>query len=104
MCGAFRSPVTSAERVDKRSTRHNTDATMPHEQLNVLLVDAAIVSNAERLIESCEHCNRFAQIPLAWILDQITGCDRSVTDYLLERPAKCPKCGHDVLEKTRIEP
>src|SRR6059036_3699026 len=75
---------------------------MPHEQLNVLLVDAAIVSNAERLIESCEHCNRFAQIPLAWILDQITGCDRSVTDYLLERPAKCPKCGHDVLEKTRI--
>jgi len=27
-----------------------------------------------------------------------------VTDYILEEPATCPSCRHDVLEKTLIEP
>ena len=38
------------------------------------------------------------------LLDRITGADPSVTDYILEQPAKCPKCRHDILEKTLIEP
>ena len=37
------------------------------------------------------------------ILDRITGSDPSVTDYILEEPAKCPNCQR-VLEKTLIEP
>ena len=42
-----------------------------------------------------------------WILDRVTGSDPSVTDYLLEVPAKCPLCRRDILEKmekTLIEP
>src|SRR5262249_36808889 len=27
-----------------------------------------------------------------------------ITDYILEEPAKCPNCRHDVLEKTLVEP
>jgi hypothetical protein len=47
---------------------------------------------AERLIESCEHCNRDgAEIPFDNILDRITDSDPSVTDYVLEQPAKCPE-------------
>jgi len=30
--------------------------------------------------------------------------DPRVTDYILERPAKCPRCTRDILEKTLIEP
>jgi hypothetical protein len=33
-----------------------------------------------------------------------TGSDSSVTDYLLEVPAKCPYCRQDIKEKTLIEP
>src|SRR5947208_910893 len=55
-------------------------------------------------IESCEHCNPLAEIPFDWILDRITGSDPTVTDYLLEQPAKCPNCRHAILEKTLIEP
>ena len=57
------------------------------------LVEAATLHEAERLIESCEGCNPDgAEIPFDAILDRITGSDPSVTDYLLEAPAKCPNC------------
>jgi len=72
------------------------------EQQNVVLVDAASLRKAERLIESCEGCNRNgAEIPF---LDRVTGSDPSVTDYILEEPAKCPNCRRDVFEKTLVEP
>jgi hypothetical protein len=45
---------------------------------------------AEKFIESCEHCNEDgAEIPFDNILDKVTGSDPSVTDYILEVPAKC---------------
>jgi len=75
------------------------------EQQNVVLVDAASLREAERLIESCEHCHPDdADIPFDWILDRVTGSDPSVTDYILEEPAKCPSCRCEILEKTLVEP
>ena len=55
------------------------------------------------MIEPCEHCNRDAEIPFDWILDRIPGLKPSVTDYILEAPAKCPNCRREVLEQTLIE-
>jgi hypothetical protein len=47
----------------------------------VVLVDAATLRKAERLIESCEHCNpEGAEIPFDNILDRVTGSDPRVTD------------------------
>jgi hypothetical protein len=57
---------------------------------NVVLVDAATLRKAEKLIESCEHCNSVgAEIPFDNILDRVTGSDPSVTDYILEATVKC---------------
>ena len=76
----------------------------PEEQI-VVLVGAARVRRAEKLISSCERCNpEVAEIPFDAILDHVTGSDPSLTDYILERPAKCPYCRRDVLEKTFVEP
>ena len=62
----------------------------PEEQI-IVLVDSRTLRQAEHLIESCEHCNEDkAQIPFGWILDRVLGADSTVTDYLLEAPAKCP--------------
>jgi hypothetical protein len=44
------------------------------------------------------------EIPFDNILDRVTGSDPSVTDYILEAPAKCPNCRREILEKTLIEP
>ena len=77
----------------------------PPEQQNVVLVNAATLREAERLIESCEGCNPdAAEIPFDNILDRVTGSDPSVTDYILEAPAKCPNGRRDIFEKTLIEP
>lgn len=76
----------------------------PEEQ-NVVLVDYAIVRTAEKLIDSCEHCNpQGAEVTFDWILDRVTRCDPMVTDYILEMPALCPCCGRRILEKTMVEP
>jgi uncharacterized protein with PIN domain len=76
----------------------------PEEQV-VILVDSTILRQAERAIESCEDCNREgAEISFDNILDRVTGSDPSVTDYILERPAKCPNCRRDIMEKTLVEP
>ena len=69
------------------------------------LVEVATLREGEKLIESCEHCNlEGSGIPFDAILDRVTGSDPSVTDYVLEQPAKCPNCGRDILEKTLVEP
>jgi hypothetical protein len=75
------------------------------EQQNVVLINTATLAEAERLIESCEGWNpEGAEIPFDNILDRVTASDPSVTDYVLEQPAKCPRCRREVLEKTLIEP
>ena len=77
----------------------------PPEQQVIVLVETATLRRAERLIESCEHCNPDgAEIPFDNILDRVTGSDPSVTDYILEAPAKCPNCRREIREKTLIEP
>ncbi len=60
---------------------------------------------AERLIESCEHCNpEDAEIPFDNILDRVTASDPSVMDYILEVAAKCPNCRPEILEKPLVQP
>ena len=84
-------------------TRDVFDPT-PEEQ-QVVLIDAATLRKAEKLIDSCEHCNPDgAEIPFDNILDRVTHSDPSVTDYVLESPAKCPNCKREIFEKTLVEP
>ena len=74
------------------------------EQQVVVLVESATLCQAERLIESYKHCNPDgAEIPFDNILDRVTESDPSVTDYILEVPAKCPNCRREILEKTLVE-
>ena len=76
----------------------------PEEQ-TVVVIGTATLRDAVWLIESCEACNPDgAGIPFDHILDCVTGSDPSVTDYILEAPAKCPNCRREILEKTLVEP
>jgi hypothetical protein len=70
-----------------------------------VLIDAAILHEAERLIDSCEGCNPDgAEIPFDNNFDRVTGSNPSVTDYVLEEAAKCPNCRREILEKSLVEP
>jgi len=75
----------------------------PALQQNVIVIDAATLRKAEKMIKSCEHCNaERADIPFVVILDRITDSDPSVADYKVPS-ARCPKCNHSVLETTLVE-
>jgi len=76
------------------------------EQHNVALIDTATLREAERLIESCEHCNpEGAEISFNCLVDLVHEADPSVmTDYVLEQPVECPNCRREILGTTLIEP
>ena len=72
------------------------------EKQNIVLIDVATMHKAEQLIAGCEECSDLAEVPFDSILDCVNDSDTVVTDYLLERPAKCPKCFRDIREKTLV--
>ena len=53
------------------------------EQQNVVLIDAATLQKAQRMIAGCEACSDTAETPFDYVLDQLTGSDPSITDYVL---------------------
>ena len=58
-------------------------------------------------LRACGHFRLSAtptsEIPFDNILDRLTGSDPSVTDYVLEVPARCLQCGAEINEKTLVE-
>jgi hypothetical protein len=73
------------------------------ERHKVVLVDAASIDEARHLIIGCEVCSENAQMPFEMVLDYVTGCDPSVTDYILEVPVRCVTCGAKIDGKTLVE-
>ncbi len=78
--------------------------TVPLQETNVVLVDGRTLIEAESLISGCEHCNRDAEISFDYVLDELTGCDPTRTEYLMYRAGRCPNCRSEVTEKTLITP
>jgi hypothetical protein len=71
--------------------------------IHILALGGSTIRRAQDSISSCEGCNKDAELPFDWILDQVTGHDGSMTDYFLTEPARCPRCGSTVIEKTLVE-
>jgi len=71
--------------------------------IEILALGAITIRRAQEAIASCEACNKDAELPFDWILDEITGRGGSTTDYFLTEPARCPRCGCGIIEKTLVE-
>jgi len=71
--------------------------------IQILALGAATIRRAQEAISSCEACNKEAELPFDWILDEVTGHDGATTDYFLTEPAQCPRCGRSIIEKTLVE-
>ena len=71
----------------------------------IALITAEVLRKAQTFIAFCEACDlNNSEIPFEVLLDRVTGCDPTRTEYLLEVPARCPNCRGDVLEKTLVVP
>ena len=71
--------------------------------IHILALGASTIRRAQDSISSCEGCNKDAELPFDWILDHVTGQNGSTTDYFLTEPARCPRCGGSIIEKTLVE-
>lgn len=75
------------------------------EQHDLIVISTRTIRQAERRILACEHCSPVdAEIPFHRILDQVTGSDSTITEYIMENPAICPRCCRDIFEETGVEP
>jgi hypothetical protein len=77
---------------------------VPIEETNIVLVNEDLLTEAEEWIGSCEHCYENCEHSFDQILDALTECDPTNTDYLMCREAKCPRCHSSVTEKTLVSP
>ena len=104
-CGA---EVTEHTLVDFDSPSPASDAfyfDAPLEQTDIVMIDEEILSEAEHFVEGCECCcSESAEYAFDQILDSLTGCDPTKTDYIMTRPAKCPRCHNEVTEKSLVLP
>ena len=72
------------------------------EDIDVVLVEEALLLEAQEYLSACEHCVENAALPFDYLLDAVTGCDPTITDYVMCRPAKCPACFRQITEKTLV--
>ena len=82
----------------------NSEALVHPEDSNVVRVDEHTINKAQDMILSCEGCDPSAEILFSEILDELTGSDHTVTDYLLKKPGRCPSCIGAVTETTLVRP
>ena len=92
------SEVTDMKR-DRNSIKPYTTRV---EDIDIVLATEATLLQAQEYVSACEHCSEDASITFDYLLDAITGCDPSITEYLMCRAAKCPDCFSRLTEKTRI--
>src|SRR5215831_18975922 len=69
---------------------------------NIVLLNESELSEAQAFVVACEFCSSMAQIPFDYLLDAITGCDPSVTEYVMSHRMKCPRCFCGLTEKTLV--
>jgi hypothetical protein len=74
------------------------------ESQDVVFIDETTLRDAESFIRACEDCSEHAEMPFDQLLDALTGCDPTTTEYVICHAAKCATCRHDVTEKTLIVP
>jgi len=90
------------EREEPNSSTVLKEFEMSWEETNVLLIDEAMLSQAQALVSGCGRCITDSEMTFDYILDELTSSDPAVTEYVLCHPAKCPRCAGEITEKTFV--
>jgi hypothetical protein len=79
-------------------------AIFPAENPNIVRVDKEMLRQARQLINGCQACSSYAEIPFDSILDRVTGRDPALTQYVFtEGSIRCPRCMRHLSESTLVE-
>ena len=69
----------------------------------IYTVSAATALRVQRQILGCWICSDVADVPLAAVLDSVTGLEGSEADYVLSGPLGCPRCGARITEESLVQ-
>ena len=72
------------------------------DETNLVLIDEDLLAEAQACLSGCEYCVANTETTFDYVLDAVTDYDPTVTEYVLCGPAICPRCGHEVTEKTFV--
>jgi hypothetical protein len=72
------------------------------ERLDIILVNETRLREAQQWVSGCEKCTEDAAITFDYLLDAVTGCNPTNTEYLMRRPISCPECSNPIKEKTLV--
>jgi hypothetical protein len=72
------------------------------EEVDIVLIDEEVLAEVEQWVSGCQHCADNAATPLDYVLDAVTGCDPTVSTYLMRRPVRCQTCSGWLTEKTLV--
>jgi len=105
-CPRCASPILETTLVSIRAERRGLATRIyepPLMQTDVVFVDEPQLKEAAQFISGCEHCAPdTSEITFDYLLDEITGCDPTVTEYVICHSARCPRCHREIVEKTLI--
>jgi len=82
--------------------RHDLPSKPTTEDLDIVLIGETVLLEALEWVSGCEICAENAFTMFGYLLDAITGCDPTITEYVMWRPGRCPHCAGQITEKTRI--
>lgn len=103
VCPVCATPLTRTMLVQTEAFETETKYFEPcWDETTIVLIDEPLLVQAESCLNGCEHCSSNAEITLDYVLDEVTGCDPRVTEYVLCRPAICGNCHRQVTEKTLV--
>ena len=72
--------------------------------VRIALTDGAEVVEALGYVSACQACAENATIAFEYLLDAVTACDPTSTEYVMCRPVCCPSCGGEIREQTLVLP
>lgn len=103
LCSAVECPRCASPIFEKTIVSVGDCSEAAAEDKDVIFVDERVLEEAEGFVVGCEYCEpERAEISFDQILDAVTCCDPTLTEYVICRPAVCPHCSHNVMEKTLI--
>src|SRR5437763_13685255 len=88
-----------------RTSQHNTQRTKGLSHVSSLpapirFVGESEVSEAQAYVTACQSCDSSAEMSFEYLLEAVIGCDSPTTQYILSRPALCPRCSGELNAKT----
>jgi hypothetical protein len=72
------------------------------DEKSLVFISERLLCEAEAFVSGCNRCVGNTELSFGHILDALTDSDPAKVEYVVCRPAKCPRCSNEVHESTCV--